>query len=179
MSNDGELVSHIEFKKKLDRLAKKKKIYLITATHDWCCDENPRKFDGDTVSNDVETMPSFKLYPFYEEYTIIDLRKYKAPKNFDKNKNGNIPPYVTTDKKAVKSKDIAAYLDVDSIHTVKTAQIKHGYEKVDIHRRHNPHRRQIQQPKRNDITRKKHPKFKLSGAFVTHHLKVCQFSFSL
>ena len=63
VSNDGELVSHIEFKKKLDRLAKKKKIYLITATHDWCCDENPRKFDGDTVSNDVETMPSFKLYP--------------------------------------------------------------------------------------------------------------------
>ncbi len=44
------------------------------------------------------------------ELKIIDLRKYKAPKNFDKNKNGNIPPYVTTDKKAAKSKDIAAYL---------------------------------------------------------------------
>ena len=79
VSNDGELVSHIEFKKKLDRLAKKKKIYLITATHDWCCDENPRKFDGDTVSNDVETMPSFKLYPFYEEYTINDaIAKYET-----------------------------------------------------------------------------------------------------
>lgn len=72
LTNDGEKVSHIEFKEKLDRLAKSKKVYLITATHDWCCDQNPRSFEGDTVSNDVDTMPSFKLYPFYEEYTVKD-----------------------------------------------------------------------------------------------------------
>lgn len=72
VSNDGEVVSHKEFKEKLDRLAKKKKVYLITATHDWCCDENPRRYADNFVYSDVETMPSFKLYDFYKDYTIKD-----------------------------------------------------------------------------------------------------------
>ncbi len=68
VSNDGEKVSHLEFREKLYRLKKKKPVYLITATHDWCCDENPRRFDGDTVSNDVEVMKSCDLPDFYRDF---------------------------------------------------------------------------------------------------------------
>lgn len=53
VSNDGETVSHLEFREKLYKLQKSKPVYLITATHDWCCDENPRRFDGDSVYHDV------------------------------------------------------------------------------------------------------------------------------
>ncbi len=68
VSNDGELVSHIEFKQKLYKLKEKKKVYLITATHDWCCDGNPRRFSGGIVTNDVETVPSDKLCDFYYDF---------------------------------------------------------------------------------------------------------------
>lgn len=79
ITNDGEMVSHIEFKEKLDRLSKKKKIYLITATHDWCCDRNPRRFNGNIVTNDVVTMAPEELYPFYNEYTVKDaISSYKT-----------------------------------------------------------------------------------------------------
>lgn len=68
VSNDGELVSHTEFREKLYRLKKSKKVYLITATHDWCCDGNPRRFRGGIVTHDVETMPSNKLRDFYYDF---------------------------------------------------------------------------------------------------------------
>ncbi len=68
ITNDGEMVSHIEFREKLYKLAKKKKIYLITATHDWCCDQNPRRFKGNTVTRDVEVMPHDKLRDFYFDF---------------------------------------------------------------------------------------------------------------
>lgn len=72
ITNDGERVSHTEFKEKLDKLSKSKKVYLITATHDWCCDKNPRRFSGDTVTHDVDTVPPEELYTMYEDYTIKD-----------------------------------------------------------------------------------------------------------
>lgn len=49
VTNDGEMVSHLEFREKLYSLQKKKDVYIITATHDWCCDENPRRFVGDNT----------------------------------------------------------------------------------------------------------------------------------
>ncbi|MCM1286333.1 MAG: metallophosphoesterase [Acetobacter sp.] len=72
VTNDGEMVSHLEFREKLYRLKKSKKIYLITATHDWCCDENPRRFKDNDVSNDVEVMPSNKLPEFYKDFGVGD-----------------------------------------------------------------------------------------------------------
>ena len=51
VTNDGEKISHIEFKEKLENLAKHKPVYIITSTHDWCCDENPRRFQGDIVTH--------------------------------------------------------------------------------------------------------------------------------
>ncbi len=72
ITNDGEMVSHIEFKEKLDKLSKSKRVYLITATHDWCCDKNPRRFADNFVYHNVDTMPPERLYDFYEEYTTRD-----------------------------------------------------------------------------------------------------------
>ncbi|MCD7723530.1 MAG: metallophosphoesterase [Clostridiales bacterium] len=68
VSNDGEMASHIELRQKLYKLQEKKDVYLITATHDWCCDENPRRFDGDRVFNDVEVMKSCELPEFYRDF---------------------------------------------------------------------------------------------------------------
>lgn len=44
------------------------------------------------------------------ELIIVDLRKFGIPKNYDKNKNGNVPAYVKTDKKIAKIKSIDDYL---------------------------------------------------------------------
>ena len=72
VSNDGEVVSHLEFRKKLYRLREKKRVYLITATHDWCCDGNPRRFSGGIVTHDVETMASDRLRDFYFDFGPCD-----------------------------------------------------------------------------------------------------------
>lgn len=68
VSNDGEKVSHIEFREKLYELKKKKPVYLITATHDWCCDENPRRFEGNKTFHDVPVMKSSELPEFYKDF---------------------------------------------------------------------------------------------------------------
>lgn len=68
VTNDGEKVSHLEFREKLKALANSKKVYVITATHDWCCDENPRRYDGDKVFHDVEVMKSSELRDFYFDF---------------------------------------------------------------------------------------------------------------
>lgn len=68
VTNDGEKVSHCEFREKLERLAEKKRVYIITATHDWCCDENPRRFRGGIVTHDVETLAPDELRDFYYDF---------------------------------------------------------------------------------------------------------------
>lgn len=68
VTNNGEMASHNEFREKLYSLKKKKPVYIITATHDWCCDENPRRFDGDKVYNDVPVMKSCDLPEFYKDF---------------------------------------------------------------------------------------------------------------
>lgn len=68
VTNDGEMVSHLEFREKLYNLKKTKPVYIITATHDWCNDGNPRKYDGETVSNDVPVMLAEDLPEFYKEF---------------------------------------------------------------------------------------------------------------
>lgn len=68
LSNDGERISHEEFREKLRELAKSKPVYVITATHDWCCDGNPRRFDGDNVYHDVDVLSPEELRDFYCEF---------------------------------------------------------------------------------------------------------------
>lgn len=70
LSDDGEYICHEEFREKLRELQKHVPVYVITATHDWCCDENPRRFTGSEVTNDVETVPHEELSEFYREFEI-------------------------------------------------------------------------------------------------------------
>ena len=68
LTNDGERVSHDEFREKLYDLQKSKPVYVITATHDWCCDENPRKFSGYAVYHDAPTVSHDELRDFYYDF---------------------------------------------------------------------------------------------------------------
>ena len=68
VSNDGEAVSHEEFREILRSYGSKKPFYLITATHDWCCDGNPRRYDGDNVFNDVPVLKPEELRDYYSEF---------------------------------------------------------------------------------------------------------------
>lgn len=72
LSNDGERVSHEEVRELLYEFQKSKPVYVITATHDWCCDGNPRRFDGDKVFHDVETISPEKLAEFYKDFGLRD-----------------------------------------------------------------------------------------------------------
>lgn len=72
LTNDGERVSHEEMREKLYKLREKKKVYIVTATHDWCCDRNPRRFDGDKVYNDVPTLHHNEIYDFYYDFGPAD-----------------------------------------------------------------------------------------------------------
>ncbi len=74
LTNDGERICHEKMREKLYELQKKKPVFVTTATHDWCCDQNPRRFDGDKVYNDVETMPHEELYAFYNDFGTARAR---------------------------------------------------------------------------------------------------------
>lgn len=79
VSNDGEKVCHEEFREKLYKIKNNKKVYVVTATHDWCCDQNPRRYEGDKVYNDVPTLTSEELYDFYADFgTKGALSEYKT-----------------------------------------------------------------------------------------------------
>lgn len=79
VTNDGELVSHMELREKLYRLAEKKRVCLLTSTHDWCCDGNPRRFDGARVSPIVPTMPHEAIRDFYFDFGVRNaIADYKT-----------------------------------------------------------------------------------------------------
>lgn len=68
VTNDGERVSHMELLEKLRTLQQRKPVYTVTATHDWCCDGNPRRFCGNSVSDDVPTCTSEELGRLYAPF---------------------------------------------------------------------------------------------------------------
>ncbi len=70
LSNDGERVSHEEMRQLLYDFQKTKPVYVITATHDWCSDKNPRRYDGDNVYHDVDTIPPEELHEFYRDFGL-------------------------------------------------------------------------------------------------------------
>lgn len=64
----GEYLSHVGFRKKLYYLREHgKRIYLITARHDYAEHQSPVEFDGDQLIP-VEGMPREKLRDFYREF---------------------------------------------------------------------------------------------------------------
>ncbi len=80
ITNDGEKVSHTEVFEKFSRLSEKKKLYLITSTHDWCSDRNPRRFKDNEVFNDVETLTAPELTELYKIFGEKDrISEYKTP----------------------------------------------------------------------------------------------------
>ena len=68
LTNDGELISHEEMRYLLSQFKESFPIYVITATHDWCCDGNPRRFDGIYVYRDVKTLKPEELRDFYKDF---------------------------------------------------------------------------------------------------------------
>ena len=68
VTDDGERVSHEEFRDKLYKLKETKPVYIITATHDWCSDSNPRRYAGDEAFNDVPTLSHEELRDFYFDF---------------------------------------------------------------------------------------------------------------
>lgn len=74
LTNDGERICHEKMREKLYRLQKHKQVFVTTATHDWCCDGNPRRFAGDCVYTDVETVPHEELYDFYDDFGTAAAR---------------------------------------------------------------------------------------------------------
>lgn len=79
LTNDGERVCHEEFREKLYKLRENKNVYVITATHDWCCDKNPRRFSGKNVYTDVPTLNHNDIYEFYKDFGVNDaFAEYKT-----------------------------------------------------------------------------------------------------
>lgn len=68
ISNDGEKVSHREMKEKIEKLNKTKPVFLVYSTHDWCCDGRSRRYEGEKIFYDVETMGVTDLREFYKEF---------------------------------------------------------------------------------------------------------------
>lgn len=80
ITNDGEKVSHDEVYEKFLSLNEKKKLYLITSTHDWCSDRNPRRFEGNEIYHDVETLSPEELTEKYSVFGEKDcISSYKTP----------------------------------------------------------------------------------------------------
>lgn len=65
ISDDGEKASHLEMIEKLNKFSEKIPVCVTLATHDWCCDGNARRYVGDRVYHDVETVTSEELHEMY------------------------------------------------------------------------------------------------------------------
>jgi len=68
LSNDGERVSHEGLRALLYELQESKPVYVVTATHDWCCDKNPRRYEGGEVFCDVPVLGPGELRDFYYDF---------------------------------------------------------------------------------------------------------------
>lgn len=77
-----------------------KKITVILPLYELCSDVKRAilSIKRQSIGNEIELI-------------IVDFRKFKAPNGYDKNKNGNVPDFVKTDKKIAKIKNIHEYLD--------------------------------------------------------------------
>lgn len=68
----GEYQSHVGFREKLYKLKEQgKRIYLITARHDYCEDGEPCEFEGDNQIP-VKGMPRAELRDFYKDFGFDD-----------------------------------------------------------------------------------------------------------
>lgn len=68
LTNNGEVVSHEELRSLLCELQRTKEVYVITATHDWCSDGLPRRYQGAEVLFDAPVLKTDELRDFYAEF---------------------------------------------------------------------------------------------------------------
>ena len=68
LTNDGERVSHEGFRTLLYELQEHKPVYVVTATHDWCSDKKPRRYEGGEVFHDVPVLGHGELRDFYYDF---------------------------------------------------------------------------------------------------------------
>ncbi len=68
ITNDGEKASHEEILAKMQKLNEKKSVYIITSTHDWCSDNHARRFVGEEVFTDVETLSREEVRDWYASF---------------------------------------------------------------------------------------------------------------
>lgn len=68
----GEYQSHVGLRQRLYKLREQgKRIYLITARHDYCEDGEPAEFEGDEIIP-VQGMPRSELRDFYKDFGFGD-----------------------------------------------------------------------------------------------------------
>lgn len=80
ITNDGEKFSHEEVYEKLLSFSENKKLYVITSTHDWCSDHNPRRFEGNDIFNDVDTLSAEDLTQWYKSFGEKDcISEFTTP----------------------------------------------------------------------------------------------------
>ncbi len=68
ISNDGEKIAHAEVMEKIRLLSEKKKVFVVYSTHDWCCNGDAKRFEGETSIKDVETVSPPYLREFYKDF---------------------------------------------------------------------------------------------------------------
>ena len=79
----GEYQSHIGFRERLYKLKEQgKRIFLITARHDYCEDGEPVEFDGDELIP-VKGMPRDELRDFYKDFGFGDaISEYRESMSY-------------------------------------------------------------------------------------------------
>lgn len=68
ISNDGEKIAHDEVLVKIKALSEKKKVFVVFSTHDWCCNGDAKRYEGDKSYKDVETVTAAYLREFYKDF---------------------------------------------------------------------------------------------------------------
>lgn len=68
LTDDGEICSHTEISQKLYELNKYKRVFVTTATHDFCCDSNARCYFGEKESPFTDTADIAFLRNTYDKF---------------------------------------------------------------------------------------------------------------
>ncbi|MDR0530564.1 MAG: metallophosphoesterase [Oscillospiraceae bacterium] len=68
LTDNGEALSHEEFRELLRNLQRQVPVYVITATHDWCSDGRNKRYEGGREIFDVATLKSGELRDYYADF---------------------------------------------------------------------------------------------------------------
>ena len=113
LANNGERVCHEEVFEKISDLNKFLPAYTVYATHDWCCDNDAKRFEGDSVFHydDTLTPPELKeLYaPFGKNRAESEYITHLEASSYSLNIGKNIRLIATNDDQ--NGKGASGYTD--------------------------------------------------------------------